>query len=124
MMEFYKKLFSLFGLEESRPSTKANHYRALAKLVPVFLILIGSVFGSSAQAPRKISGKVVDDQNLPVSGAGVKVKGSSTATTTDVNGTYQISAAPSDVLQFTFIGYTTQERSVGNNSTINVTLPL
>jgi TonB-linked SusC/RagA family outer membrane protein len=124
MMEFYKRLFSFFGLAKSRPNTKAKYYLALAKAVPMLLILIGSVLGAAAQSPRKVSGKVVDDQNLPVIGAGVKIKGSTTATTTDVNGSYQISALPSDVLQFTFIGYTAQERTVGNNSTINVTIPL
>ncbi len=43
-------------------------------------------------------------------------------TTTDANGTYKIDAGSSSTLVFSYIGYLTKEVSVGNQSTINVSL--
>jgi len=85
----------------------------------LLLFLISEV---SAQS-RPISGTVTDGasrQGLP--GVTVLVKGTSTGTSTDVDGTYTINVPASGVLSFSFIGYTTVERAVGNATTIDVTL--
>ncbi|WP_461489147.1 SusC/RagA family TonB-linked outer membrane protein, partial [Pontibacter sp. HJ8] len=52
----------------------------------------------------------------------VAVKGTSKGTATDVNGTFKIEAAPTDVLVFRFIGMKSLERTVGNSTTISVKL--
>ncbi len=55
-------------------------------------------------------------------GANVIIKGTSTGTQTDFDGNYTIQASATDVLAFSFVGYTKREVTVGAQSTINVTL--
>ncbi|MEO1713836.1 MAG: SusC/RagA family TonB-linked outer membrane protein, partial [Bacteroidota bacterium] len=79
------------------------------------------IFQVSAQA--QITGKVTDSEDgsgLP--GVNVIVKGTSTGTTTDVNGNYSINASTGQVLVFTYVGYLNQEFTIGSTSVINVSL--
>ncbi|MGR3810449.1 SusC/RagA family TonB-linked outer membrane protein [Jiulongibacter sp. NS-SX5] len=73
---------------------------------------------------RKVSGKVVgSDDNLGIPGASVVIQGTSTGTTTDVEGNYSIDVrGNNDVLVVSFVGYNTQTVTVGNQSVINFTL--
>jgi TonB-linked SusC/RagA family outer membrane protein len=50
------------------------------------------------------------------------VKNTTTGTNTNAQGKYTISATSTDVLSFSFIGYASQEVTVGNRSTIDITL--
>ncbi len=88
--------------------------------VAVILVLLTS-FAARAQT-RSITGTVKDDAGLTVPGANVLIKGTTTGTTTDVNGAFQLQAAPENVIVITFIGYKTQEITVGNQSTFDVTM--
>ena len=72
---------------------------------------------------QTVSGTVSDNQG-PLPGATVVVKGTATGTTADFDGNYSISASAGDVLVFSYVGYTAQEITVGNQSTINVVLEL
>src|SRR5690606_8495181 len=68
-------------------------------------------------------GVVSDDAGNPLPGVNILVKGTLTGTTSDTNGRYSISVPSGDaVLVFSFIGYTTQEIPVGNQSAIDVTM--
>lgn len=73
---------------------------------------------------RVITGTVTSvEDNMGVPGATVLVKGTTIGTATDLDGKYSISVpAGSNVLVFTFVGLTTQEVSIGNQTTINVAL--
>ncbi|WP_236021433.1 SusC/RagA family TonB-linked outer membrane protein [Algoriphagus oliviformis] len=87
-----------------------------------------STFGATASAGAKsreteVSGVVFDSQGLPLPGVSVIVKGTSTGVATDLDGRYSITVPGAEtVLLFSFIGYNTQEITVGNQSTINITL--
>jgi TonB-dependent starch-binding outer membrane protein SusC len=71
----------------------------------------------------KISGKVTDESGAPMPGVNVTVKGSSTGVITDAEGFYTIPVSGStDVLLFTFVGYLTEERSVGNADHIDLVI--
>ena len=59
-----------------------------------------------------ISGVVSDSNGLPVPGANVKVKGSSTGTSTDFDGTYKIKARSTDVLVYSYQGMNSLELKV------------
>jgi len=50
------------------------------------------------------------------------IKGTTTGTSTDINGKYQISAAPGVVLEFRFLGMTTKEVTVGTSGVVDVAL--
>lgn len=69
---------------------------------------------------NQVTGKVIDDLGEPLIGATVIVVGKNTGTVTDNNGYYKIKASAADKLRFSYIGMKSIERSVGNNSTINI----
>ena len=72
---------------------------------------------------QQISGKVTDEAGLPVPGATVLIKGTTTGTATNINGDYSIRAPnPENVLVFSSLGFQTQEVKVGIRTTINVIL--
>jgi iron complex outermembrane receptor protein len=67
---------------------------------------------------------IVSDANsgAPLPGVTIIVKGTTTGTVTDINGTYSIQASSDQSLVFTFIGYAKQEVPVGSNLEIIVSL--
>ncbi len=70
-----------------------------------------------------ISGIVTDEVNEPLPGVNVLLKGTTLGTTTDPMGVFKISVPDvSAVLVFSFVGYETVELSVGNQTTVNVSL--
>lgn len=72
---------------------------------------------------QQVSGKVTDAAGLPVPGVTVLIKGTSKGTVTNFDGNYTITVPnPENVLVFSSLGFATQEITVGNRSTINITL--
>ncbi|MGJ8738037.1 SusC/RagA family TonB-linked outer membrane protein [Zobellia laminariae] len=69
-----------------------------------------------------INGTVSDDAGMPLPGANVLVKGTTTGTQTDFDGNYSISATGDATLVFSYIGFSTQEVPVNGQSTISVSL--
>ncbi|WP_344740234.1 SusC/RagA family TonB-linked outer membrane protein [Gaetbulibacter aestuarii] len=85
-------------------------------------LLLAFVVQISFAQEKTISGTVSDATGLPLPGATVLIKGTSTGTSTDFDGKYSIKAAQGSTLVFTFVGYTTREVAVGSSNTINVTM--
>ena len=76
-----------------------------------------------AQQQKSISGKVTDSSGEGLPGVSVVVKGTTTGTITDSNGSYSISNVPENAtLQFSFIGMKSQEIKVVAQNSINVIL--
>ena len=73
------------------------------------------------QATKKITGTVVDAQG-PVIGASVIEKGTSNGVITDFDGNFTLNVKSGATIVISYIGYTTQEIAVGNQTTFNVTL--
>lgn len=71
---------------------------------------------------QTVTGTVVDEDNKPVSGATVSVKGSNKATITNTSGNFSINASGKDILVFSFIGYVKLELPLNNKSTVSVKL--
>lgn len=70
-----------------------------------------------------VSGTVTDQAGLPLPGATVLIKGTSRGTATNLNGYYTIRIPdPANVLAFSSLGFESQEITVGNQATINVSL--
>jgi TonB-linked SusC/RagA family outer membrane protein len=59
---------------------------------------------------------------LPLPAATVLVKGTSNGTSTDFDGNYSITANIGDVLQFSYVGYSTVEAQIGESKTISLAL--
>ncbi|MBO0948324.1 SusC/RagA family TonB-linked outer membrane protein [Fibrella forsythiae] len=85
----------------------------------IAFFLVG--IGAFAQA-RRVSGRVTGpDGGIP--GINVVIKGTSTGTSTDANGGYTLNLrGNSDVLIYSGIGFKSQELTVGNRTSIDVTL--
>lgn len=77
---------------------------------------------SAFQAQTTVTGTVTDT-NGPIPGVNIQVQGTSTGTQTDFNGGYTIENVEGNAtLIFSYVGYTKQEITVDNRSTIDVTL--
>ena len=76
-----------------------------------------------AALAQTITGRVLSaDDNQPLPGVSILVKGTNTGTTTLADGRYSLSASPTSTLTYSFIGYDTREIVVGNRTTIDVSL--
>lgn len=85
-----------------------------------FALLFLTVSMGHAQDLVKIKGKVTDGKGDVLVGVSVRVKGSNTGTSTDVEGNYAIQAAPAAILVFSYIGFNSQEVKVNPSGTVNV----
>ncbi|WP_245189379.1 SusC/RagA family TonB-linked outer membrane protein [Lunatimonas salinarum] len=90
-------------------------------LITVLLICIAAL--AQAQT-RTVRGTVVSQEdNSPIPGVSVLVKGTGTGTATDIDGNYAVTVSGENaVLVYSFVGLESQEISVGNQSVINVSL--
>ena len=90
-------------------------------LKSLFIGLIFILFGAHNSMGQQVSGKVFDGttkQSLP--GVNVVIKGTTTGTSTDMDGNFSLKASGSDSLIFSFLGYRSQTLAVGNQSAVTV----
>ena len=87
------------------------------------LLILSLVLTFSLQAQEKtVSGTIIDVAGMPLPGATIAIKGTSTGVSSDFDGNYSIDVKENDVLTISFIGFVNQEISVTGKSTINITL--
>jgi TonB-linked SusC/RagA family outer membrane protein len=86
-----------------------------------FSVLMLGFFSLHAQ-DISVSGRVTDEQGDALPGVSISVKGITNGTVSDADGRYSLSVKPDAVLVFSFIGYITEEVSVGTRSTIDLKL--
>jgi len=92
------------------------------ELLLAIIVMLFSSFNLSAQ-DKIIKGIVTSVSDaMPLPGVNVLIKGSATGITTDIDGSYSVSASSSDVLVFSYIGYVNQEVTIGNRTQVNVSL--
>ena len=89
-----------------------------------FLALAAGVYApAQAQNETTVTGKVTSaDDNSPLPGVSVVIKGTQTGTTTNADGAYSITAPGNGTLAFSFIGMIAQEAAIGNRSSVDVKL--
>ncbi len=97
-----------------------NYLRFFCFLSTYFLITISLV----AQQTRTVTGRVTQSEdNEPLPGVTVAVKGTTMGVQTDAMGNYQLTNVPEkSLLVFTFIGRQTVEVPIGNRAAINIQL--
>ena len=86
------------------------------------LLLTTAALSLQAQTRNQVSGRVTDAAGEPLVGATVVVVGTTTGTTTDIDGNYAINAPTAGQLKFSYIGYAEQTVEIGTQSVINITL--
>lgn len=86
------------------------------------LVIIKGIDDNADDVKAIVTGTVTGENNTPLSGVSVQVKGTNKGTTTNAQGIFSINAEPADVLVFSYIGYESQEVVVAGKTEINITL--
>ena len=81
-----------------------------------------SLQSSTKNAPKKISGVILDGTGLPVIGANVVVKGTTNGVISDLDGNFSLEATQGSKLQISYIGYLTKEVTIDSNTNYNIQL--
>ena len=87
-------------------------------LILVLVFYISTV----AIAQNTVTGTVVDENGEGIPGVTVLIKGTTNGVITDIDGNYSVSAGADEILVFSYIGFETQEITVGGRSLIDVAL--
>jgi len=78
---------------------------------------------SQAQGIHNIKGKVTDQNGEEIPGVNILIKGIQKGTSSDHNGDFTLDlASKNETLQFSFIGYKTEEVRIGNQTQVSVSL--
>jgi TonB-linked SusC/RagA family outer membrane protein len=83
-----------------------------------FLLFCLSSYGQD----RTVTGTVLSRDNTPVDGASILLKGKGAGTNSNADGKFTIRATSRDILVVSAVGFTPREITVGNSSTISITL--
>lgn len=86
-----------------------------------FLVLFTTLSSFVFAQKITVSGTVSDANGMVLPGVTILVKGTTTGTTTDFNGNYQISASQGEILKFSYMGFKTKEVTI-SDSTLDVSL--
>ncbi len=123
-----------YTITENTIILKRRDERFLEQTSKFSLVPNNGIKSFSAQSSAKVSnfnieqkradirGKVIDATGEALIGVSVRVKGSETGASTDVNGNFVLNAPENAILVFTYIGYVTQEVAVNGRTSINVTM--
>jgi TonB-linked SusC/RagA family outer membrane protein len=101
---------------------KTNTNKLLSLLLLCLFVLNANALTNNAGLQQQISGTVIDEEGIPLAGTNVIIQGTTKGTQTDFDGNYTISANKGDVLEFSYLGMLTQSITVGDNTTINITM--
>lgn len=100
-------------------------FASLKKIMLISLCLMTIQLSANVitQQGSRLTGTVVDSKGEPLIGVNVLVKNSSSGAITDIDGQFSIdNVASGAVLTVSYIGYITQEITVGDRSVIKITL--
>ncbi|PZX53053.1 TonB-linked SusC/RagA family outer membrane protein [Algoriphagus ratkowskyi] len=90
-------------------------------LLTFFMLL--TVFGLQAQN-KVISGKIIDTSGEIMPGVTIIQKGTANGTAADIDGKYSLSVPEGATLVFSFIGYSSIEKTIGSSNIIDVTMKI
>ena len=88
----------------------------------LFSMLLLALFVQVSFAQEKTVSGTVSDSSGSLPGVSVIIKGTTKGAETDFDGKYSIKASAGDVLVFSYLGYESVEKTVGDSNTIDVTL--
>ncbi len=95
----------------------------MKKILLITFMFVTALVTQSWAQDRVISGKVTSaEDGSAMPGVNVILKGTSTGTATDIDGNYKFNASDEGTLVFSFIGLTSKEVAIGNQSIINVAM--
>ena len=71
---------------------------------------------------NSVRGTIIDEKGVPLPGVSVAIKGTSTGVISDINGYYIINAKAGDILVFSFVGFKSQEITVGKKPALDIVM--
>lgn len=105
--------------------TKKN----LLLFVVLGILIVSPILGNSLKKIKlpesfqvTVTGTILDENEVPLPGASVVVKGTTTGAVADFDGKYSINAPSNSTLVFSYVGYAKNEVSVDGRTTINIKL--
>lgn len=97
-----------------------NH---LQRILPLMMFLLVLFTGLAIAQDRSISGNVTSDQNEPLPGVNILVKGTTIGTITDLEGNYTLGTSGlGKTLIFSYIGYISQEVEINGRTSIDISM--
>lgn len=105
-------------LSMEKEKSLQSHKGIFSRMV---LVLMSLLVSTAAWAQANVTGTVVDQNDEPLMGATVIVKGTASGTSTDLDGNFTINAAQGKTLVVSYVGYTTQEVPV-KGTNLKITL--
>lgn len=95
----------------------------MRKKLPIWKVFILSLISCYSMAQSvNVTGTVVEDDGAPLYGVNVTVKGTTNGTITDDAGKYSITVTKGATITYSYVGFESQDITVGNANVINVTL--
>ncbi|MGL4493398.1 MAG: carboxypeptidase-like regulatory domain-containing protein, partial [Tannerellaceae bacterium] len=76
----------------------------------------------TVQQTFKVSGIVTDSEGEPLTGATIRIEGTTTGAMSGIDGEYALNAKEGDMIVVSYIGYKTVKVKVGNTQVLNFTL--
>ncbi len=89
---------------------------------PTLPLVISLLLCHQLVAQHTIRGVVTAEDNSPLPGVNIVIKGTDQGTITDGNGSYSISTSPNAIIVFSYIGYATQEVAMNGNAEVDLIL--
>ncbi|MEO9476572.1 MAG: TonB-dependent receptor [Cyclobacteriaceae bacterium] len=93
-----------------------------ARFLWPFMAALLTINFSTVQGQQVAVTGTVNGEGETLPGVTVQIKGTSSGTVTDLDGNFQLNAGPNDVLIVSFLGFLTQEVTVGNKTNFIITL--
>lgn len=89
------------------------------------LMIVCMLFCGSITAQTKVTGTVKGNDGMPLPSVSVVVKGTTRGVSTDFDGKYEIQVQANEVLEFSSLGYASQQKKVaGNKSSLVLNIVL
>jgi len=109
-------------MQNKKNNNQISHVRMRMRSFGTAIIAFLFMILMQSSLTAQITGNVVDATGEPLIGVTVVIQGQDGGTSTDVDGKYMIDASTGDVLTFSYVGFSDQLVTVGNQAIINVTM--
>ena len=86
----------------------------------LFFLVIMAI--PSLAQEKSVTGKITADDGTVLPGVSVVIKGTTKGTNTDADGNFRISVPTNARLVFSYVGFTSQEVAVGNQTSLKISL--
>ncbi|WP_026462237.1 SusC/RagA family TonB-linked outer membrane protein [Adhaeribacter aquaticus] len=94
----------------------------MKKYLQLIILILIAVQSTVYGQVKSVTGRVTGSNNEGLPGVSIQIKGTNSGTVSDVDGKFSIQAKNTDILAISYIGYLSQEITVGTRTNFNVSL--